>query len=87
MAIYIYNGSKINGLAAAYREKLSADGYTIAGINNYNGAVLTNTKIITKEEGRGYDLLSYFDDAIIEAGTPPTGADIQIILGTNDRLE
>lgn len=87
LAIYIYNGSKINGLAAAYREKLSADGYTIAGINNYNGAVLTNTKIITKEEGRGYDLLSYFDDAIIEAGTPPTGADIQIILGTNDRLE
>lgn len=84
--IQILNSSKISGLASAYKEKLSLEGFTVTKVGNYEGDSLTNTHIIIKEKGRGNDLLEFFHEAIIEIGEVPDGVDIQIILGTADRL-
>lgn len=82
--IYIANGAKINGLASTYQEILTNAGYTITGIGNYEGDILTDTKILVREEGMGYDLLTYFQNAEIETAELSEEIDIEIILGTND---
>lgn len=82
--IYIANGANISGLASTYREILTNAGYTVTGIGNYDGDVLTDTRILVREEGIGYDLLTYFQNAGIETAELSEGIDIEIILGTND---
>lgn len=84
--IQILNGSKITGLAAKYKEKLTLSGYDIVSVDNYLDAVLTNTKIITRTEGTGLDLLNNFKNAQVEIGDLPNGIDIRIILGTDDNI-
>lgn len=84
--IRILNGSSITGLASAYRDKLSADGYTIVGIGNYKENNLVTTKIIAREENMGTDLLQYFNNAEIVTSELSDGTDIQIILGAGDKL-
>lgn len=86
-SIEILNASQITGLAAAYKGNFEKDGYTVAGIGNYQGQMMNQTKIIVRQEGLGKDLLPYFKGAVIEMGQLPEGVDIQVILGTEDRLE
>lgn len=86
LKIQILNGSKITGLAAKYKEKLTLSGYNIISVDNYEESVLTTTKIITKTEGTGLDLLNNFNNAQVEIGELPAGVDIRIILGTNDNI-
>lgn len=82
--ISILNGSQISGVAAGYQKILEDAGYIVDGIGNYEEEVLTNTKIIVREEGEGEDLKSFFEHPEIETGEPPEGIDIQIIVGTAD---
>ena len=82
--IYVANGARVTGLAASYQEILVNAGYTVTGIGNYDGDVLEDTRILVREEGMGYDLLSYFNNASIETGELPEGIDIEIIVGAGD---
>lgn len=84
--IRILNGSNITGLAAGYGEKLSADGYTVTSIGNDVNRSAETTRITVKREGTGSDLLSYFNQAVIQSGTLEEGIDIEIILGSNDAM-
>lgn len=88
LSIQLTNGSQINGLAAAYKEKLTAEGYKILGTGNYEGDIQTNTKILVKKKGIGDDLLSYFSSATIEVTEDKLtdNADIEVIIGTKDRI-
>lgn len=82
-AIQILNGSGITGLAAKYQTSLQNDGYTVAGIGNYTSQSEKTTRILVKEEGKGTDLLEYFEGASIETAQLPEGVDIEIILGSD----
>lgn len=83
-SISIYNGSRINGLAGRWKEKLTEDGYYIERVDNYS-ETLDNGIILVKEEGMGLDLQrEYFPDAEIQVGTPEDDVDIQIILGKSE---
>lgn len=82
-SIEILNGSKINGLAASYQEQLTQAGYTVHGIGNYEGELVSTTKIVTSDPSYGQDLLMYFPSASIETGELPEGIELQIILGTD----
>jgi len=82
--IYIANGARISGLASSYKEILVGEGYLITGIGNYDDEVITDTKILVREKGMGYDLLSFFSNASVEVADLPDNIDIEIILGTSD---
>lgn len=88
LSIQLTNGSQINGLAAAYKEKLTAKGYKILDTGNYEGDIQTNTKILVKKTGIGKDLLDYFTSATIEVTEDEltNHADIEVIIGTKDRI-
>lgn len=86
-SVYIYNGSKITGLAARYQQKLEADGYTIIGVGNATGGVRTKTVIYTRKKKHGEALVKYFKNAKVEQlSSLSSGADVEIILGTDDNL-
>lgn len=86
-SIFIYNGSQITGLAAKYKEKLEAAGYKVIGVGNATGEVRSETTIHAKKKKKGSELLKYFKDATVEiTSTMSTGADIEIVLGTEDDL-
>lgn len=86
-SVYIYNGSKITGLAAKYQQKLEAGGYTVIGVGNATGEIRTKTVIYAKKKKHGEALANYFKNARIELlSSLSSGADVEIILGTNDDL-
>ena len=86
-SIHIYNSTGIDGLAASYQQKLQTDGYQVIGTGNYVTEQLTETKIFVKKKKWGKDLLQYFKNATIEVKEVTTsGADIEIVLGTQDKL-
>ncbi|MCH5265874.1 MAG: LytR C-terminal domain-containing protein [Lachnospiraceae bacterium] len=86
-SIQLTNGSGINGLAASYQQKLQADGFNVIGVGNYVGDVQEKTTIYVKKKKWGKDLLKYFKDAAIKVADNLTnGADIEIVLGTQDDL-
>lgn len=84
--IEILNGSNITGLAAAYKDKLIKDGYTINHIGNYSASTISQTIIYVEDDHLGSDLLSYFNDASIQVKELSGDTQIQIILGTADRI-
>lgn len=87
LSVYIYNGSKITGLAARYQQKLEAAGYTVIGVGNATGEVRTKTVIYAKKKKHGEALANYFKNAKVEQlSSLSSGADVEIILGTNDDL-
>lgn len=86
ISIEIQNSTKISGLAGQWRDKLSGDGYTVGSIKTNRQGVLTNTKIIIAEKGMGQDLKSYFKNPVYEVGTVDSGAQICIIIGTEDEI-
>lgn len=82
--IKILNASKVDGLAANFREILTQDGYNITSIGNYNDEVLEHTKILVKQDNKGYDLLKYFKNASVYNDETLQDVDICIILGFED---
>lgn len=85
--IQVTNGSGINGLAAAYREKLEADGYQVVGVGNYVGGIQNTTTIFARKKKWGKTLAGYFKNPVIQqADNLTNGVDIEIILGINDDL-
>ncbi len=87
-SIQVTNGSGINGLASAYQKKLEADGWTVQGIGNYAGGIQTTTTIYAQDKSWAKGLQSYFKDAdIVQADQLTNGAEIEIVLGTNDALQ
>lgn len=86
-SIQITNGSGITGLAAAYRQKLEADGLKVLDVGNYVGGIQKTTVIYAKKKKWGEQLQKYFKSASVEVkSTLTNGADIEIVLGTQDDL-
>lgn len=87
LTIEVSNGGGINGLAGQYTEKLKAQGYTVTAPTNYTGQQMSQTRIQVKSDGVGSDLISYFANAKVEVAPKdlPSGVDIRIILGTEER--
>lgn len=82
--IEILNSTDVAGVAAKWQGTLQSAGFTVDTIGNYETETLTSTRIIVSEEGMGQDLVSYFQNASVEVGTISSGAEIQIIVGTED---
>ncbi len=86
LLIEVSNGGNIAGLAGRFTEKLANEGFRLAEPATYHGEQVDYTRIQTKVEGAGDDLVKYFDDARVEAAPDDMGsADIRIILGTNEQ--
>lgn len=86
-SIQITNGSGINGLAAAYRQKLEADGCQVLGVGNYMGGIQTRTTIYAGKKKWAKAVAGYFKDPVLcVAGSLTNNADIEIVLGTEDDL-
>lgn len=83
-SIEVLNSTDIAGVAAKWQEKLNAAGFTVSQIGNYETETLTNTKIIVSQAGMGQDLAGQFKNATVEVGSISSGAEIQIIVGTED---
>lgn len=81
--IVILNASRTQGVAAKWLEEMSLEGYNVKQIDNYD-TLLTDSLIIVREEGQGEEFLKYFKNASIQVGTVPSGADAELIIGTND---
>ena len=81
--IVILNASQTQGVAAKWSEAMSLEGYNVKQIDNYD-TLLTDSLIIVREEGQGEEFLKYFTNASIQVGTVPSGADAELIIGTND---
>lgn len=98
MKIVVLNSTSTKGLAAAWVEKLKAEGYTNVNAGNYKVGMLETTKILAASEGTGSDLVSYFNGAALETGSLTSGfnlsdttlsttdIDLFIIIGTNDDI-
>lgn len=85
-SIQITNGSKINGLAASFKEKLEADGLYVMGVGDFNGEIQTQTIIYARKKRWGRYLKPYFKNPVVqEAQALTNGADIEIVLGTDDK--
>ena len=85
-SIQITNGSKINGLAASFKEKLEAEGLYVMGVGDFSGAVQKKTIIYTRKRRWGRYLKSFFKAPVIqEAKELTNSADIEIVLGTDDK--
>lgn len=85
--IQVTNGSGINGLAAAYKEKLEGDGYSVLGVGNYTGGIQSTTTIYAEKKKWAKQLAKYFKNPVIQqADNLTNGADIEIILGIEDDM-
>lgn len=86
--IQITNGSNINGLAASFKSKLEADGLHVLGVGDFSGAQQTQTVIYAKKKEWAECLKPYFRKASVqESQTLTNGADIEVILGTDEKPE
>lgn len=85
--ILVSNGSIVNGLGSDTTNKLKADGFTTLSPTTYTGIKKEETIIYVKEEGAGYDLVEYFNNAVVQVDpdTVGTNKDIYIILGTSEQ--
>ena len=77
----IYNGTRVEGLATEWVQKLRADGYNIIGAANDNNTEKQNAVIYVKTEGAGLDLKAYFPGAEIVTDPTLDGIDIKVVLG------
>ena len=87
--IEVLNGGSVTGLAGKIGETLTADGFTVNNVTNYNGEKTKYTRIIVPEQNMGEDLKKYFTDARIEVDKSliSEGNDITIIIGTGETGE
>ncbi len=85
-SIQITNGSKINGLAASFKEKLEAEGLYVMGVGDFSGEIQKKTIIYARKRRWGRYLKSFFKAPVIqEAKELTNSADIEIVLGTDDK--
>lgn len=85
LRIEVANGSYTNGFAGKNREFLASKGFTNLECQDFDGIFVPETRIITRKDGMGQELLEYYPDAIL-ATLPdelPSEVDIMIILGYN----
>lgn len=85
-SIQITNGSRINGLAAAFKEKFEKEGLYVMGVGDFSGEIQKKTVIYTRKKRWGRYLKPFFKDPVIkEAQDLTNAADIEIVLGTEDK--
>lgn len=85
-SIWITNGSRINGLAAAFKEKFEKEGLYVMGVGDFSGEIQKKTVIYTRKKRWGRYLKPFFNAPLIkEAKDLTNGADIEIVLGTDDK--
>lgn len=85
-SIQITNGSRINGLAAAFKEKFEKEGLYVMGVGDFSGEIQKKTVIYTRKKRWGRYLKPFFNAPLIkEAKDLTNGADIEIVLGTDDK--
>ena len=65
-SIVVLNGTDQPGVAAAWKEKLVAGGYTNVQVGDYTKGILDISKIVVVEEGTGTDLQTYLPNAKME---------------------
>lgn len=87
--ILVLNSTDVSGLAGRWCATLNENGYNNTFASDYFTSVET-TKIISKQEGVGEDLLQFFEGATYEVGDldggssePTDNYDIIIIVGTS----
>ena len=88
--ILVLNSTDVSGLAGRWCTTLNENGYNNTFASDYFTTVDT-TKIISKQEGVGEDLLQFFEGATYEVGDldggssePTDNYDIIVIVGTNN---
>lgn len=84
--IEVSNGGTIQGMAKKKKEELEEHGYTVNKATTYSGEKREETRIITREEEVGLDLLTYFKRPIIEVDPEALGdgIDIKIVIGLSE---
>lgn len=89
--ILVLNSTRVAGVAKAWMNKLTSEGFTTVETGNYSLSQESQTKIYVAEEGMGKDLAEYFSDASIEVGSLDSGIDVStdgvdifIVIGSND---
>lgn len=80
--IKIYNGTKVNGLAAGYKKMLEQNGYTIMEIGNYNKKVKT-TIINSGEQELAEDIQQIIGVGVIKSSNNLNQKEIVVILGSD----
>lgn len=86
-SIQITNGSGINGLAAKYQQKFTESGFQVIGVGNYVGNLQTTTTIYARRAKWGNVFKKYFKNpTVMEADNLTNGADVEIVLGTEDDM-
>lgn len=87
-SIQITNGSRITGLAASFKEKFEAEGLYVMGVGDFSGEVQKKTTIYARKKRWGRYLKPFFKNPVVkEAKNLTNGADIEIVLGTDDKPE
>ncbi len=87
-SIQITNGSRINGLAASFRQKLEADGLYVVDVGDFSGEIQKQTVIYARDKKWGAYLKPYFKNPVVKQAPALTnGADIEIVLGTDEKPE
>ena len=66
--LLVLNATETAGLAAAWKEKFTAAGYTDVQTGNYYGGPLDSSRIVVTEEGKGAELNSVLENVTIEYG-------------------
>ncbi len=92
--ILVLNSTPTKGLAKAWADKLVGEGFATVEKGNYSAEKLTSTKIIVTTDGRGKDLVAYFNNATLVTGSAPSGVDVPtdgydifIIIGIEDDIK
>ncbi|MCM1246690.1 MAG: LytR C-terminal domain-containing protein [Roseburia sp.] len=86
--IWITNGSRINGLAASFKEKFEEKGLYVMGVGDFSGEIQKKTVIYTRKKRWGRYLKPFFKNPVVkevQAQDLTNGADIEIVLGTDDK--
>lgn len=90
-SILVLNSTRVAGVAKAWMDKLTGDGFATVKTGNYSLSQEAQTKIYVAEEGMGKDLAEFFTDAVIEVGSLDSGVDVStagvdifIVIGSND---
>ena len=84
--IAVLNGTQIGGVAMNVADMLNTHGYQIVHLDIYRGNHQNQTRINVREEGMGYDLIDYFENAAVRLDTRMSSDfDIVIIVGRSEQ--
>ena len=84
--IAVLNGTNIGGIAMNIADNLNNLGYQIVHVDRYTGSFEHRTRINVREEGLGYDLVEYFENAVVRIDNRmPDDFDIVIVVGRSEQ--